>query len=91
MTNVQTIVVALFDVNDGVNSGDVGIRMGMLLGDVNGVGGVTGADVNDCKARVGATLSPTNFRNDVDTTGSITGSDVNVIKSEGRNRASAVT
>ena len=82
VTNAQTIVVALFDVDDGVNSGDVGIRMGVLLGDVNAVGGVTGADVNSCKAQVGATLSPTNFRNDVNTNGSVTGSDVNIVKAQ---------
>jgi hypothetical protein len=80
VTNLQTIVVALFDVNDGANSGDDGIRMGMLLGDVTGNGSVTGSDVNLCKAQVGAALLPTNFRNDVNATGSITGSDVNVVK-----------
>jgi hypothetical protein len=80
VTNAQTIVIALFDVNDGAYIGDVGIRMGMLLGDVNGVSGVTGTDVNACKMQVGANLSPTNFRSDVNTNGSVSGTDVNAIK-----------
>jgi hypothetical protein len=82
VTNAQTIVIALFDVDDGVNIGDVGVRMGMLLGDINGVAGVTASDVNTCKAQVGATLSPTNFRSDVNTTGQVTASDVNVVKAK---------
>jgi hypothetical protein len=81
VSNAQLLAVNLIGVSDGVNSGNVAIPMGVLLGDANGISGVTGSDVNECKAKVGADISQNNFRYDVDVSGAFTGSDVNVIKS----------
>ena len=81
--NAQTITVRLNNVNDGVNSGNVVIPMSILIGDINAVSGVTGGDVNLCKAQVGApSITFGNFRNDVNANGSITGGDVNVVKAQ---------
>ena len=56
--------------------------MSVLFGDVNGVSGVSGSDVNVCKAQVGVDLSAANFKSDVNTNGSISGSDVNLVKAQ---------
>jgi hypothetical protein len=82
VTNRQTITVTLKNVSDGPNTIDIPVRMGVLLGDANGVSGVTGSDVNEAKTQVGANLSSNNFRDDVDITGFVSGSDVNIIKSQ---------
>ena len=43
VSNAQTITLTLSGVNDGATTGDVGVRMGVLLGDttVNGNGAVS--------------------------------------------------
>jgi uncharacterized protein (DUF1800 family) len=58
------------------------VNMRTLLGDVNGSGSVTGADVNIAKAQVGAAVDGSNFRTDVGGNGSISGADTAVIKSK---------
>lgn len=80
VANGQTIKVTLLAVNDGVATSNVTIPMSILIGDVNANGSVTGADVNLCKAQVGAPLSLTNFRSDISANGSVTGADVNLTK-----------
>jgi hypothetical protein len=84
VANAQHLIVTLNGVQDtnGAIPGGVTARMDVLLGDVNAVSGVTGSDVNACKAQVGIELSTTNFRNDVNATGFVSGSDVNLIKSQ---------
>jgi hypothetical protein len=82
VSNAQTITITLFNVNNGVNTSSVGVRMGVLLGDVNANGSVTGSDVNDAKAQVGVDLSLSNFRSDINTTGFVSGSDVNLTKAQ---------
>jgi hypothetical protein len=56
--------------------------MGVLVGDVDATGSVSGSDVNRVKAQVGQTATSTNFRTDIDTTGSVSGSDVNRTKAQ---------
>ena len=80
VTNAQRITLALFDVNDGVNSGDVGIRMGMLIGDVSGNGSVNSTDVGQTKLQSGQTASAANFRSDVNASGAINATDVSTVK-----------
>ncbi len=80
VTNAQTITLALFDVNDGVNSGDVGIRMSVLVGDSTGNGSVNASDVSQVKARSGQPVDATNFRSDVTANGFINASDVSAVK-----------
>jgi hypothetical protein len=84
VANAQTINVALSNVSDSANnfSFTVSAPMSILLGDVNALAGVTGGDVNDCKAQVGVDLSVANFRDDVNLTGFVSGSDVNAIKAQ---------
>jgi hypothetical protein len=95
ITNAQRLTVALFGVTNGMNggdvgiptsgplSGDVGVSLGMLIGDGNGNGTVNASDVSQTKGRIGQTLNAANFRSDVNANGSINAGDVGLVKSRG--------
>jgi dockerin type I repeat protein len=78
--NVQTITIALFDVDDGTKHGDVGIRMGLLLGDATGNGNVNASDVSLIKLQSGEAVGGDNFRADIIGNGVINASDVSAAK-----------
>jgi hypothetical protein len=82
VTNVQRITVTLFNVNDGTNSGDVPVSMGVLVGDVNGNAVVNASDVALTKSQVGQPVSGSNFREDVNANGLINSVDVALVKSK---------
>ena len=82
VTNAQRITLALFGVDNTVNSGDVGVRMGVLIGDTNNSGGVTAADVAQTKAQSGQAATGSNFRTDVNASGSVSAADVALVKSK---------
>ncbi|MGI8436352.1 MAG: Calx-beta domain-containing protein [Chthoniobacterales bacterium] len=82
VTNLQRLTVALLGVNDGSNSGDVGVRVGIVLGDTTGNGAVGSSDVSQAKAQSGQPVTTANFRNDVNVNGAITSSDIGLIKSQ---------
>ncbi len=82
VTNAQTITVTLFNVNDGTNSGDVPVSMGVLVGDVNGNGAVNASDVSLTKSQVGVPVTGSNFREDVNANGVINSVDVALVKSK---------
>ncbi len=54
VANAQRLGIALSNVSDGVNLGSVMISMGALVGDSNGNGAVSSADVSQTKGRLGA-------------------------------------
>ena len=80
VTNAQRITLALFGASDTVNSGDVGVRMGVLLGDVDGSANVNGTDVSPVKLEVGNPVGIGNFREDVLANGAINSTDVSITK-----------
>jgi hypothetical protein len=82
--NAQYVTVTLNPVSTACNSGSVSATMGVLLGDVNGTGVLTNADVSLVKAQVaaGGNVNASNFRNDVNVNGVITNADVSVVKGE---------
>jgi hypothetical protein len=80
VTNLQTITMALFDTNDGAHSGDVGVRMGMLIGDASGNGTVNSTDVSQTKLRSGQAATAANFRSDVNASGTVNSTDVSTVK-----------
>ena len=82
VTDVQTITVGLFDVDDGTNMGDVGVRMRVHIGDATGNDSVNSSDVSLVKANVGLAISGTNFRSDVSPNGNINATDVSLVKSK---------
>jgi plastocyanin/glucose/arabinose dehydrogenase len=89
VSNVQIITVTLLGVNDGTNTYDVSVQMGVLIGDVNASGVVTSGDANLCKAQALQPVTSANFRNDINATGSITTGDVNIIKQNALNQLPA--
>ena len=64
--NAQRITVTLYGVSDGgTGSANLTAQMGVLIGDSNGNGAVSSADVAQTKSRSGVTVDATNFRSDV--------------------------
>jgi hypothetical protein len=86
VSNAQYIQVTLTGVADNAgNAGNVlSPELGILIGDVNGNGVLTNADVSLVKAQVaaGGTVSASNFRDDVNANGVITNADVSVTKAQ---------
>ena len=86
VTNAQVVTISLANVNDsaGNSSASISVPLGVLLGDVNGNGRVSNADVGAVKAQVGATLSETDsvFRHDVNANGTISNGDVGDTKAQ---------
>jgi uncharacterized protein (TIGR02597 family) len=80
VTDVQRITLTLLGVNDGTNTNDVAVRMGVLIGDVNASRVVNTGDTNLCKAQALQTVTTANFRNDINASGVINTGDVNLIK-----------
>jgi acetyl esterase len=82
VTNAQTIAITLFDVNDGINSGNVVVPMSVLLGDTTANGSVNSSDISQTKAQSGTVTNLGNFRTDVTVNGLINSSDISLIKSK---------
>ncbi len=80
VTNAQIITIALFDVDDGTRHNDVGIRMGVLVGDTTGNGTVNASDVSLVKIQSGQPVSADNFHADIVANGAINASDVSAAK-----------
>jgi hypothetical protein len=70
----------LLGVNDGSNTANAGVPMGVLLGDTSGNGTVSSTDVSQTKLKSGQAVDATNFRTDVSVNGSINSSDVTTVK-----------
>ena len=81
VTNAQRLAVTLSGVNYGTNTGDVVIRMGVLLGDTTANGTVNASDIGQTRAASGQPVDASNFRTDVTVSGSINASDIALVKS----------
>ena len=82
VTNAQRIIVTVFGLSDGTNTGELGIPMGVLLGDTSGNGTVNASDVIQTKSKAGQAVDATDFRTDVTVSNSINASDVGIVKSK---------
>ena len=80
VTNAQRIAVTLLGVSNGVNTGDISVQMGVLVGDTNGNGTVNSSDVSQTKLQSGQAVTNSNFREDVNANGTINSSDVSLVK-----------
>jgi uncharacterized repeat protein (TIGR03803 family) len=78
LCNAQDVTVTLTNVQDDQSNtlASASATMGLLLGDVDGDGSVTMADVNLVRASRGQTADPTNFRRDINPDGTINHKDV---------------
>ncbi len=81
VANAQTITIKLSGVHDAQKTGDLVIPMSVLLGDTNGNGTVSAADIGQTKAQSGQITTTANFRTDVNVSGSITAADIGLVKS----------
>ncbi len=80
--NAQTITVVLRGVNDGVRMDDVGVKMGVLLGDVNADRVVNAADVLLVRNRSGLNVDQDRFRADVNADGFINSGDATAVRNK---------
>jgi hypothetical protein len=82
VSNAQIITLTLFGLNDGTNTGDVSIPMGILVGDVNGSGRVDAADVSSVRQQTLQPITSSNFRNDINASGRIDAADVSIARQQ---------
>ena len=80
--NGQTIAVNLLGVNDGINTGDVSVPMGVLLGDTTADRSVNSADIGQTKSQSGTVVTGSNFREDVNIDGNLNSADIGLVKSK---------
>jgi hypothetical protein len=80
--NASNVVITLSGITDsqGNNLPTASVTMKLLLGDVDGDGSVTNADLSIAKADQGQTTDGTNFRVDINTNGIIDRPDGNAVK-----------
>jgi ABC-type multidrug transport system ATPase subunit len=81
VTNAQRITVTLLGVSDGTSMGDLGVQIGMLVGDSNGDGFVNSGDFLQTRNRSGQVTDDTNFRSDVNVDGFINSGDTFIVRS----------
>jgi subtilisin-like proprotein convertase family protein len=80
VTNAQTIAVTLSNVSDGVNTANVVVPMGVLMGDISGNGSVSATDITQDRQQSGQPVTAANCRDDVVVNGAINGTDVSAVK-----------
>jgi len=80
VTNAQRATVTLSAVNDGTSTADVGVSIGLLVGDTNGDGFVNAGDALQTRNRSGQTADAINFRSDVNTDGFVNSGDTLVVR-----------
>jgi hypothetical protein len=80
VTNAQRTTVTLVGVNNGASTGDVGVPIGVLIGDSNADGFVNSGDALQTRNRSGQTADPTNFRSDVNTDGVVNSGDTLIVR-----------
>jgi hypothetical protein len=81
VANMQTAMITLLNVNDGVGAGNVMVPLRLLIGDSTGNGSVTSSDIGQVKGQSGQPVTAANFRSDVNASGiSVTASDLGMVK-----------
>jgi uncharacterized protein (TIGR02597 family) len=81
VANAQWNTVTLYGVSDGINTNDVAVQAGVLLGDSTGDRSVNSADISQTKSRSGQAVGSGNFRSDVAVDGSLNSADISLVKS----------
>jgi hypothetical protein len=80
VSNAQRLRVNLVGVSNGTNTGNVGVTLGVLTGDVNGDGVVNSGDTLQTRNRSGQLTDGNNFRNDVNLDGTVNSGDATVVR-----------
>ncbi len=82
VSNAQTLIINLNGVDDGTNTANVSVPMGVLAGDTTADKFVNSADIAQTKSQSGQTLTPFNFREDVTVDGNLNSADIAFVKSK---------
>jgi hypothetical protein len=82
VSNAQTLAINLNGLSDGVDTGNISIPMGLVLGDTTGDGFVNSADIAQTKSQSGQPVGSSNFREDVNTDGFLNSADISLVKSK---------
>ncbi|HEX8678322.1 MAG TPA: dockerin type I domain-containing protein, partial [Chthoniobacterales bacterium] len=80
VSDAQRLRVTLIGISNGTNIGDVGVSMGILLGDTNQDGTVNSGDGQQTRSRSGQLASGDNFRSDVNTDGTVNSGDAFIVR-----------
>ncbi len=80
--NAQRLTITLLNVNDGTNTANVTIPMGVLAGDTTADGFVNSGDIAQTKSQSGTVVTSSNFREDVTTDGNLNSGDIGFVKSK---------
>ncbi len=81
-SNAQYVTLTLANVNDGMNTNDIAVRIGLLVGDTNGNRSVNSADIAQTKSKSGQAITSSNFREDLTADGGINSADIGLVKSK---------
>ena len=76
----QFVTVTLLSVNDGANTNDVPVTVGVLIGDANQNGSVNSGDALVTRNRSGQSADATNFRSDLNADGTINAGDATIVR-----------
>jgi hypothetical protein len=82
VANAQRLSITLSAVNDGINTADVVVPVGVLLGDVNASGRVDSTDVFQVRQQTLQNTNSSNFRMDVDESGRIDSTDIFITRQQ---------
>jgi hypothetical protein len=82
VSNAQTLTVKLNGVNDGTNTTNISVPMGVLQGDTTADRVVNSADIAQTKNQSGQTVTAFNFREDVTQDGNVNSADIALVKSK---------
>jgi hypothetical protein len=80
VTSSQNLSLRLGAVNDGSNTNDIDVSMGVLTGDANGDGTVNSGDAQVTRNRSGQPADGRNFRSDVNTDGTVNSGDAFLVR-----------
>jgi hypothetical protein len=81
VTNTQRITITLVGLSNASGTGDLGVPMGVLLGDTNGDGFVNAGDSIQTRNRSGQAADAANFRSDVNADGFVNSGDATAVRS----------
>ena len=82
VSNAQTLTINLNGLSSGGDTGNIGLPMGVLLGDTTADGAVNVADIGQTKSQSGHIVTSSNFREDVTVDGSLNVADIGLVKSK---------
>jgi hypothetical protein len=80
--NAQRVSITLVGVNDGVNTANVVVPIGLLRGDVNGDGFVLSGDYTATRQKSGSQVDINTYKFDVNTDGFILSGDYTVVRQQ---------